>query len=118
MLYTDGTSASSVGGAWWGMGLDESRHGRVSFQDALGRLAAVEEMSVDWRDEFGDGALTGWTVSGQVAETGGVLRLTGSANTYAYRPNVRGDGQGVVFDFKYEPGAGYMAPFLDSGTWG
>jgi RHS repeat-associated protein len=123
-LAPDSTSSSAIYGVRYQTSLDANRHLKLSINDAFGRTTSIFESLVKWQDTFSDGVLTGWTMStgaGSVSETGGVLRLVGNGtyNTYASRPaNTISNNEGIIYDFKFDPGSVAAATYLSTGTWG
>jgi hypothetical protein len=104
------------------LAVDANGHVKASHSDVFSRMTAVDEALIGWSDDFDDGNLPAgdWTTGGSAIEGGGVLRVTGDGSwgTYVRRPSATVDeGQGVMFDFKYDAGTVAANSFLHSGTW-
>ena len=119
-LAPDGTEETTVYGPGWQTVVNARGYPRLMFRDAYGRLTRVDEMPSVWEDDFGDGTVQGWTTVGNVSEAFGQLRVTGNGtwSTIARRTQTVENGEGVIFDFRYEGNSVGGGLYVARGTWG
>ncbi|MBI5877553.1 MAG: RHS repeat protein [Chloroflexi bacterium] len=122
VVNPDGTTGGAAYGALAQTNIDANRHVKLSFQDALGRLSAVDETLVRWSDGFDNASLPGWSLwNNQVTASGSTLNEVGNGvdyNANAVRVATTHDSQGVVFDFELDAGSTPDSEiFLETGDW-